>query len=79
MPITEITLMHDAGMTAMQIIEAATRNAATVCGLADELGTIEAGKIADVIVVDGNPLEDVRSLESVIVVIHNGVIIRDER
>ena len=79
MPITEITLMHDAGMTAMQIIEAATRNAATVCGLAEELGTIDPGKIADVIVVDGNPLGDVRSLESVIVVIHNGVIIRDER
>ncbi len=79
MPITEIRLMHEAGMSPMQIIEAATRNAATVCGLGDELGTLEAGKIADVIVVDGNPLEDVERLADVVLVVHNGVIIRDER
>ncbi len=79
MPITEIRLMHEAGMTPMQIIEAATRNAATVCGLGDELGTIERGKIADVIVVDGNPLEDVERLVDVVIVVHNGVVIRDER
>lgn len=78
MPITEIRLMRDAGMTAMQIIEAATRNAAIVCGLADELGTIEAGKVADLIVVDGNPLARLDMLESVTVVVHNGVVIRDD-
>jgi imidazolonepropionase-like amidohydrolase len=79
MPVTEIRLMHDAGMTPMQIIEAATRNAAAVCGLADTLGTIEVGKIADVIVVRGNPLDDVLVLQEVTVVIHNGVVIRSDR
>jgi imidazolonepropionase-like amidohydrolase len=79
MPMTEIRLMHDAGMTPMQIIQAATRNGAAVCGLEDELGTIEPGKIADVIVIDGNPLEDIERFESVLIVIHNGVVIRDER
>ena len=78
MPITEIRLMRDAGMTAMQIVEAATRNAAIVCGLADELGTIEAGKVADLIVVDGNPLARLDLLESVTVVVHGGVVIRDD-
>ena len=79
MPITEIRLMHDAGMTPMQIIEAATRNSAAVCGLGDDLGTIEAGKIADVIVVNGNPLESVERLKDVLIVVHNGVVIHDER
>ncbi|MFC2079682.1 amidohydrolase family protein [Candidatus Bipolaricaulota bacterium] len=79
MPITEIRLMADAGMTPMQVIVAATQSAATVCGLEDEIGTVEAGKIADVIIVDGNPLEDLNALESVRIVIHNGTIIRDER
>ena len=79
MPITEIRLMSDAGMSPMQIIEAATRNAATVCGLGDELGTIEEGKIADVIVIDGNPLEDIELFKSILIVIHNGTVIRDER
>lgn len=79
MPITEIRLMHDAGMTPMQIIEAATRNAAAVCGLGDELGTIEVGKIADVIVVGGNPLEDIDRFENILIVVHNGAVIRDER
>ena len=63
----------------MQIIEAETRNATAVCGLGDELGTIEVGKIADVIVIGGNPLEDIECFESVLIVVHNGAVIRDER
>ncbi len=79
MPITEIRLMHEAGMTPMQIIEAATRNAAAVCGLGDELGVIEVGRIADVLVIEGNPLDDLEALGAVLLVIRNGVVIRDER
>ncbi len=79
MPITEIRLMSDAGMTPMQLIEAATRNAAIVCGLGDDVGTLEPGKIADVIVVDGNPLDDLQALGSVLVVVRDGVVIRDDR
>lgn len=55
MPITEIRLMKEAGMTPMQIIIAGTQNAARVCNLENELGTIEPGKIADIIIVKDNP------------------------
>ncbi len=59
----EIQLLVEAGMTPMQAIQAATKNAAEVLGLADRLGTIEAGKLADLIVVDGDPLADVKLLQ----------------
>jgi imidazolonepropionase-like amidohydrolase len=78
MPITEIELMQKAGMTPMQIIVAGTKNAAHVCNLDHELGTLEAGKIADVLVVDGDPLEDIHALTNVRMVLHNGVVIRIE-
>jgi len=76
MPMHEITRMRQAGMTPMQIIVAATRNASRVCGLEKELGTVEPGKIADILVVNGDPLNDLSSLTKVRLVIHNGVIIR---
>jgi len=78
MPITEIELMQEAGMTPMQIIIAGTQNAAHVCDLDHELGTLEVGKIADVLIVDGDPLEDIHALTNTRMVIHNGVVIRDE-
>jgi imidazolonepropionase-like amidohydrolase len=77
MPITEIELMLQAEMTTMQIIVAATKNAAHVCNLGYEIGTLEAGKMADLLVVRGNPLEDIQALTDVQMVIHNGVIIRE--
>lgn len=78
MNMDELTLMQEAGMTPMQIIMAATRNAAMVCRLEDDLGTLEIGKLADILIVLGNPLEDLYALEDVLMVIHGGVIIRDE-
>lgn len=77
MPVTEIELMAQAGMTPMQIIVAATKNGAHVCNLADDLGTLEAGKIADVLVVAGDPLADLQALADVQMVIHNGTVIRE--
>jgi imidazolonepropionase-like amidohydrolase len=76
MPMDEFALMQEAGMTAMQIIVASTRNAARVCRLEQELGTLEPGKLADVLVVNGNPLEDLQALGDARLVIHGGVIIR---
>ncbi|MFC1849398.1 amidohydrolase family protein [candidate division CSSED10-310 bacterium] len=78
MPDREIKYMQEAGMTPAQIIMAATRNAAYVCNLADTLGTIEPGKIADLLVVKDNPLHDLEALTEVQMVIHNGVIIRSQ-
>jgi imidazolonepropionase-like amidohydrolase len=72
MPIHEIEWMQEAGMTPMQIIVATTRNGARSCGMASELGTLEAGKLADVLVVDGNPLADVHALTKVRLVLRDG-------
>ncbi len=71
----ELRLMHDAGMTPMQVIVAATRNGAEVIGQGQNLGTLEAGKLADIIVVNGDPLADLSALGNVELVILNGNII----
>jgi imidazolonepropionase-like amidohydrolase len=77
MPMTEIGLMERAGMSAMEIIVSGTRNAARVCNLGRDLGTVEAGKIADVVLVRGDPLSRLGALREVRLVIRDGVVIRD--
>jgi imidazolonepropionase-like amidohydrolase len=77
MPMDEIEGMQEAGMTPMQIIVAATKNAAHVCNLEREIGTLEVGKVADVLVVNGDPLDDVHALTDVRMVIRDGVVIRE--
>lgn len=77
-PFFELEMMRRAGMTPLQIITASTHNAAKACGLEDELGTLQPGKQADILVVWGNPLENIRALEKVEMVIHEGFIIRQE-
>ena len=76
MPMHEIECLAGAGLSARQIILAATRNAARVCGLSQELGTLEVGKTADVLVVNGDPLMNLAALLDVRLVIHSGEIIR---
>jgi imidazolonepropionase-like amidohydrolase len=58
----ELQLMVENGMTPMQAILASTSNAARLLRLDDRLGTLEVGKLADVIVVDGNVLDDIRTI-----------------
>jgi imidazolonepropionase-like amidohydrolase len=77
-PMYEIEMMSAAGMTPMQIIEAATRNGAHVVNLEDEIGTLEPGKAADVLVVGGDPLADLHALGDVRLVVHAGSVIRNE-
>jgi imidazolonepropionase-like amidohydrolase len=67
--------LADAGMTPMEIIHAATRNAAELLGMQDRIGTLEAGKLADIIGVQGNPLKDIRALESATFVMKGGAVI----
>ncbi len=76
-PMYEIEKMAEAGMTPMQIIQASTANAAHVVGLENEIGTLEAGRIADVLVVAGDPLQDLGNLANVAMVVHNGTVIFD--
>ncbi|MGE0214313.1 amidohydrolase family protein [Mycolicibacterium sp.] len=56
-------LMTYAGLTAMEAIQAGTRNAAVTLNLEGQIGTLEPGAIADILVVDGDPLEDIRVLQ----------------
>ncbi|MEM9553428.1 MAG: amidohydrolase family protein [Acidobacteriota bacterium] len=70
----EFALMVEAGMPAMEAIQSATRVAAEVLDQQDELGTLEAGKLADVIAVAGDPLADVTELERVIFVMKGGSV-----
>jgi imidazolonepropionase-like amidohydrolase len=69
----ELGLMVDGGMTPMQAIVATTSSAAELMGLDDELGTIEPGKRADLVVVDGDPLDVVTLAERVSSVYKDGV------
>jgi imidazolonepropionase-like amidohydrolase len=78
MPMLEIEAMLESGMTPMQIIVAATQNGAHVCNLGDEVGTLEEGKAADILVVDGDPLSDIQALARTLLVIHDGVVIREQ-
>jgi imidazolonepropionase-like amidohydrolase len=73
MTIHEIEWMQEAGMAPMDIIVAATKHAAHVCNLDSETGTLEAGKAADILVVDGNPLEDIYTLTETKMVFREGV------
>lgn len=75
MPIREIRWMRESGMTPLQIITAATKNAAFICNLADKLGTLELGKIADILIINGDPLKDLNALLDIRLVIHSGRII----
>ena len=75
----ELELMVEAGMDPDQVIQAATRSAAHHLGKLEELGTVEVGKVADLIIVDGDPLADIAQLHAIEVVITGGKIVVDNR
>jgi len=78
----ELGYLVEAGLTPSQALRAATQWAAQCLGLDGELGTIEPGRLADLIVVDGNPLRDVKVLlepERIELVMKGGVIAVDRR
>ena len=83
--VSEMEALMEFGVfhTVEEILTVATRRSAEMMGLADRLGTIEPGKLADVVVVDGNPfavLEDLRRVEKVFIggrlVLNNGAVLR---
>ena len=73
----EAVLMVEAGMTEMEVLIAATINAADLIDMSDSIGTIEAGKFADIIAVDRSPLEDIAELLDVDFVMKSGRVYKD--
>jgi len=74
----EFVLMVEHGLSPMQAIQAGTRGAADLLGLAAELGTVEAGRIADLVAVSGDPLADIQVLTHPVFVLHEGRVARDD-
>ena len=74
----EFAVMVKLGLTPMQAIQAATVNAADLLGWSDRVGSIEAGRFADIIAVRGDPLGDVTELERVRFVMKGGMVVRNE-
>jgi imidazolonepropionase-like amidohydrolase len=68
----ELVLLVKAGLTPMEALQAATRNPARFLGLLDSLGTIERGKIADLVLFDANPLLDIHHMQKINAVVVNG-------
>ena len=68
----------EAGMTPMKALRSATIDAATMLGIADRLGTIEKGKIADIIVLDRDPSQDITALRQIRLVMKAGTVYRNE-
>jgi imidazolonepropionase-like amidohydrolase len=70
----EIAAMGELGMTPLQALQAATTRAAAMLGWADRVGSLEPGKLADLVAVQGDPLADPTALERVALVVKGGVV-----
>lgn len=68
----EFAYMVEAGMPPLEAIRAATLHGATVMGMIDQIGTLEAGKLADVIAVLGDPARDIHAMQAVVFVMKDG-------
>ncbi|MGZ5246228.1 MAG: amidohydrolase family protein [Flavitalea sp.] len=73
----EFVYMVEGGMPAIETIQCATLKAAELLGVSETLGVIEKGKLADIIAVDGNPVEDINTMEKVVFVMKDGVVYKN--
>jgi imidazolonepropionase-like amidohydrolase len=75
----EFRALARAGVPTIESIRAATINAARAFGIADSVGTLEKGMVADLIAIEGDPLADVGALERVRIVMSRGRVVRNDR
>ena len=71
--------MVEGGMPPMEAIRSATSVPAAILNMEEQIGSIESGKLADLIAVEGNPLEDISTLEQVLFVMKEGTVYKHER
>ena len=74
----ELVYMTEVGMPAMEALKCATLNAAELIGISDKVGSLEAGKLADVVAVDGDPIKDIHVMGQVKFVMKDGVVYKNE-
>jgi len=70
----ELLALSDAGLPSVAVLKAATINGATALGIDDSLGSVEPGKLADLVVVNGNPLENIKNVRNIQIVIKEGAV-----
>ena len=69
----ELQLLHDVGgMPAMAVVQAATLNGAKAMGEVQDMGSIQAGKLANMVVLERNPLDDLHNFRSVVLTVKRG-------
>ncbi len=74
----EFALMAQAGLSPMEILVTATRNGAKLMGMEEQLGTVTSGKLADLVILNSNPLEDIMNASDIEKVISNGTVFSPE-
>jgi imidazolonepropionase-like amidohydrolase len=75
----EFVLMAADGMTAAQSLKAGTTSAAELLGLSDQIGALKPGMAADIVAVPGNPMTDIKVVQSVQFVMKGGSVYKNER
>ena len=75
----ELELLTRAGLTPLEVLQLATLEAAATVGAADDLGTLEPGKLADIVLLDANPLEEIRNTQMIWRVIKGGWVFDPEK
>lgn len=74
----EFSALVRGGMTPLAAIQAATVNGAELLGMSDKIGTLEVGKFADIIAINGDPLRDIAEMERVVFVMKDGAVIKND-
>jgi imidazolonepropionase-like amidohydrolase len=74
----ELALLARGGMAPLEVIRAATLEPARYLGMLDSLGTISPGRLADLVVLDANPLQDIRNTRRIVAVVANGRVFSTE-
>jgi imidazolonepropionase-like amidohydrolase len=74
----EVEALVRGGMTPLQALQAATMNGAALLNWSDSIGTIEPGKFADIIAIDGDPIQNINAIEKVVFVMKDGVVFKND-